>query len=646
MATTTQQQAKKAKKTYKTKELGPQTPIKIQQAFLGDMFPFYCYPDKKKPGKYKKGPDVGDGYTWQKSNEKKKPLVRAKEIVEGKVFGIDLAEQGLTAADIDFYDSLFETDPRFNELARKIIALSTCGQETPSARGDKRGIHRLFKGTIDRNYQYPFGVHKTGKLKGVGISAIEVFSHKAFPFYSNVFGEFETFEKWKESLTPSTELEKLIENFRIEKKIFIQQQQKSKNDKDRREFGAGANDQAIQDWFPGKDIKTQREGLKKLFASKPSDSNIEKAIRNIRDYQKKEAKEPLIFTYPDEQDFDLMENVPKVELDYVDPETKIILNKNLVTLTGPKGVGKSGGLLTLLLKLGKKVLYYSDMEVMRHVVDQYNELAQGKWKKDAGFIYRFNGRKLTDDDYFKSFKAFIKEKKIDVIFEDPPYETNELFYTQDGLRKSLGSRNYHANELGKVWIVTRNHNQQGFISGFKIWENLPRAVIEFYKILPTSKTSLDLFKTQKQSQDELKKLSLLRTKIANLGKMPEKALILKQYSNPKYPSIPDIAFDDIKRPIDSSLKSFCEGPTTKEKQQTESNESYSLAILNEAGKKGLSSGIWQKKIVAELKVVDKTARNYIKTLLDDGLIKGKKEGRTTTFTLTAKGEVFLDSLNR
>ena len=410
---------------------------------------------------------------------------------------------------------------------------------------------------------------------------------------------------------------------------------------------------------PPKNIKTKNwpiiqgfEGNKKdipkmiEMAKEGKLDSLKKAIiwhtERSKTTKKQAEKEPMIYRCLEEADFDLMEDVPKLKLDYLDPKTKIILNKVLVTLSGPKGVGKSSGMLSFLRSLNKNILYFSDNEVMREVVDQYNKLFLGR--KQGGFIYRFKGKELIDDTYFEKFKQFIVDKKINVVFEDPMYEREDL-YSMEGLRKILGGRNYWASQLGITWIVTRNHNKEGQISGFKQWEDIPRAVIEFFNILPTSKTSVDLHKDQKQNPDDLKRLTLLRTKIANLGEMPSKAFILKHYSNSNYPAIPDISFDDIERPTDSNLKAFCEGPTTKEKQQKESNEAYSLAILSEF-KDGLSSGGWQKKILDNLKVVDKTARNYIRTLIDDGLVEGKKNGRTTTFKLKPKGQVFLDSLNR
>ena len=299
-------------------------------------------------------------------------------------------------------------------------------------------------------------------------------------------------------------------------------------------------------------------------------------------------------------------------------------------------------MITYLLHEGNNILYFSDFENSKSLIKCYQNLASQR--KFKGNLVWFSMDRLNEKESFEKFKQAIKEHKIDVVFEDPPLETSD-FYKQETLRKILGARLYWAEKLGISWVLTRNYSKNTGkqidlqISGFKAWSNVPRAVLNVKKIEHNSKSYSDNIR----ENDDLEGMSILHSELVNLGRRPDKSIILKFPKTPKDSPATQICFEPADRPKD--LIQFCKGQSQAEKETKESNEFIALRILKEAidNKKELKSGEWIEKIMEKRKCSRPTAKRAIQALKAKKYIRGGGSGPSfKPFKILQKGTEFLD----
>ena len=584
----------------------PQSPDSAKTFFKNLIFP--CGPSKK--------PAVPYGTSWRKWTG---------DIESIGLAGLDCGRAGIVVFDFDLYKPDFKNSPQSQTLYKKVKELSQFMQKTQSG-----GEHYFFK--------QPEGQKITNKAPLPGIETrgsggyVCIYS---LPFLPEAGIEtFEDFYKllpvWPEGILIGFE------------------KQKPKPGLGKTNEWANSGFSTFANGTPAEIVEKLfeiKEGYKKA-PGKTSKTEFKQKLKKslqdgLKDRLKEKKPESDFLNIPIEAELDTLDNVKPVNIEYLDQQ-KIIIKNVLITLTGEKSAGKSGGMISYLLSEGKNILYFSDYENSKTLIKYYQHLA--KQRNFKGKLVWFSMDRLNEKESFEKFKQAIKDHKIDIVFEDPPLETSD-FYKQETLRKILGARLYWAEKLGISWVLTRNYSKNTGkqidlqISGFKAWSNVPRAVLNVKRIDHNSKSYADNIR----ERDDLEGMSILHSELVNLGSRPDKSIILKFPKTSKDAPATQICFEPVDRPKD--LIQFCKGQSQAEKETKESNEFIALRILKQAinNKKELKSEEWVEKIMEKRKCSKATAKRTIKALKAKKHIRGGGSGPSfKPFKILTKGTEFLD----
>ena len=318
---------------------------------------------------------------------------------------------------------------------------------------------------------------------------------------------------------------------------------------------------------------------------------------------------------------------------YLD-QCKMFLRGHLTTLAGAKGSLKSRGVLSYLLKENIKVGYYSDFENTKSTAKKIAEAA-GHGKNLTWFDFSRTDEKGFWDQITKE----IKDSGIDLMMEDPPYETLD-FNNTVGIRKVLGKRADLADKLNIGWLVTRNFSKnesrqlENRVGGFAHWVTMPRACIMTHK----AEKDTPVFKESQSdgiTKDGLLHLALLQSWVVNEGPLPEKSIKMRME---KGENGPIMTFSQINRVAKPQF--WGKGASTQEKEASETLFNLSLALLKE---KPLSPGDFKRRIVQEYKISLSGAKRIVRALKKEDYIEGGGSGRVSKdFFITEKGEKFLN----
>ena len=590
-----------------------------------ELFKAFLFPCKSN-----KTPDLFSGQTW-KHTEKKKKLIRS---IQAKLCGLDCGQAGIVVVDFDTYKPELKKSKEAQAFFKECKDKSKFCYKTPSG-----GHHFFFKGKIKSFNPYP-GV----EIKAQG-GYVCLYAHPAPQ------AKYEDWDSFYKDLPDF---------------YFTDWGQKQK---EHRNFGQGKNNRAIPQ-RAGKagataSLTKATKDIIEMFSNNRNnpDWNKEKDVSDYLNVLQRNwtpiPDNPPVATpvLPSNKKSQLQKNIPilsesltgvsPLSIKYLDPHN-MILNRVLIALAGPKGSLKSSGVIAYLLnETDARIGYFSDNEINKPMLVRIINTSQEPEKAMDRMRWLFFDRVMeSKKDIWELLKQEIKKLKLNVIFEDPPYE-NEAFSTFTGTRHALGLRAKLAEELKVTWIVTRNFSKTeskqiiNRVGGFALWSTIPRVLLMTFPAHWTSQA----FKDSDQGSNnlgELTKLAKLHCYINNNDKNPKDSVLMKLIKKPDKTLIMDFKTtprldnpENWGKPIDFNK-------IQAENIEKQTREKRVLNHLSEQ-KDGLKSGPLKDWICKEFNISWPTATIIIRKLKESKLIEGGGSGpHSANIKITENGCVQID----
>lgn len=347
---------------------------------------------------------------------------------------------------------------------------------------------------------------------------------------------------------------------------------------------------------------------------------------------------------------------PIYKTDYLDINN-LFLRRYLGVVAGAKASMKSRGTLSYLLDQGIRIGYFSDNENTPAQIRAIVKAKEAQEKQKDSFLkkeFYLRWMNMENPNFLKRISDIVRAKKLDVIFEDPPFENAE-FSNMQGLRKQLGLRAKLANQLNIGWIVTRNLAKADYaeylnkVSGFGVWTNLPRYTIGVFPIeigheqrikMPEVKHQADL--GNRFNEQGTPKKSLMQSLVVNEGPTPTQSIILtlekQRIDSDEQKKAIDIAICKTEK-IDRVQKPdiWCKAPASNA-----TNEFKALYALDKTGTSGMKSKDFANTLIEELKIGIATANRLIAKMKKTGVIEGGGSGKKSPIVITESGKAILN----
>ena len=584
---------------YPIESIKKSTPKNAKELFKPFLFP--C--------RLNKTPDIRKGQSWEHNNPEKKPIIRS---IDTALCGLDCGHARVVVIDIDSYKMDFKNSKPAQKFFSECKKKSSFLYKTP-----RGGHHIFFKGTIKSCAPFP-GV----EIKSKG-GYICLYNHPA------TLGKYESWDEFYKDLP--------IWDFKEWGQI----------QKQHREFGPGKNNQAVISRASKAGLSASltkaKNDIKELFSANKNRqnfdidkhlidylNNLQKSWTPLPDQPVAKHKNPSQDKTKQKTDIPILssnlQDVKPFSISYID-QHKLFLKRVLIALAGPKGSLKSSGVITYLLNEGARIGYFSDNEIMQPMLVNIIKMSKNPDNiHNIHWLYfdRVMEHKKNIWDYLK---AEIQKLKLDVVFEDPPYEDSD-FATLQGTRHALGLRAKIADELKITWTVTRNFSKTeckniiNKVGGFALWSTIPRTLLMTFS---AHKNSEHFKKSKATAIGELKKMALLHSYINNLGKTPSQSVLMNLINQNEnlimdFKTTPRLENpENWGKPIDFKK-------IQAEKTEAQTRLHKALHILSSRKDKGLSSGDFKMSIMDKCSISVATAQRLITNAKEKGFIKGGGSG--------------------
>ena len=469
MATTTQQQAQKAKKLTKNfkafrkpytdnkgvtwhfeLEDGPKTPPELLKGPLGaNLYQMVFSKNIKNPRK-----------KWDKKPYMERNKLGGYEYIpwKGGLGGIKLDKLKLSAIDIESYLIDEKTPADVLNCIKELKDL--CGiysQNTGSG-----GFTGFCQGTTN-----------TTKVCEPWIELLSKKWHASI--YEDILKGKADLGEWTKRLPHLSEVQAIFKKYKLHTK------------KKKPIFKPGSNDAAADAHFKNTTIKQATEGMFKAFKDykgNPPFEVIEKCMRLNRDYPEKEQS-PMYVRTQLEKTIEYKER-STTPLEYLDTDNKIFPLGHYVLLTGMAGIGKSGFLITYLLQNGGRILIDFDGENIADTLTEYAKLN----KTDKNLIEGWSFRELWKLDNYDRMESIIKEKKINTIILDTLIIEDRFSGSGDRLRDCLDGWQRLAEKHNLLVTNVRNwgkdtkkaYSEADMVNGFGEHSKRPRLVLSCFPV--------------------------------------------------------------------------------------------------------------------------------------------------------------------